>query len=169
ATARAWKNLRLALRPSVGTCLSAASRKSAARRDTLAPFGILGKLGKLSIRFGKLSAPTSDPFGSNEELEGSSGTGTMIFSPVPVAVFRGRYRRDLASWRFHPATLMLPSKPQYANKSGRLHFLLPSSTQNMTHSQGSRLPRHHLVHMRINPPIMRTDPTYNPAPRPRVG
>src|SRR5882762_2789520 len=66
ATARAWKNLRLALRLSVGTCLSAASRKSAARRDTLAPFGMLGRAGKLSIRFGKFSPPTSDPLDSDE-------------------------------------------------------------------------------------------------------
>ena len=155
ATARAWKNFRLALRPRVGTCLSAASRKSVARRDTLAPFGKFGRLGKLSLRFGKLSPPTNDPLDSNDELGGSSGTGTMPFSPVPVAAFRGRYRRDLASCRFHPATLMLPSKPQYANNNDRL---LPSNIQNTTHSQGSRLPRHHLDHIPISPPMMRMDP-----------
>ena len=33
-------------------------------------------------------------------------------SPIPPMAFRGRYRRERASWRFHPATLMMPSSAQ---------------------------------------------------------
>lgn len=47
-TANAWKNLRLALTPRVGTCLSAASNNSVATCELLDKLGRLAKLGNVS-------------------------------------------------------------------------------------------------------------------------
>ena len=88
-TARAWKNLRLAFRLNVGTCLSAASSRSVATFAPLANcgkferFGRLGRLGKLGRfgRFGKLEkVMPNGPVGS------MLGTESGVFSLVCAVV-----------------------------------------------------------------------------------
>jgi hypothetical protein len=155
-TANAWKNLRLALTPRVGTCLSAASNNSVATCELLDKLGRLAKLGNVS---------PSALVGADGVAENSTcgfwlefaANGTITLSCVPPLVFLCLYRLD--NCRFHPATLMLPRRAQYARSMGRLHFLRPSRSQNIVHSHGFLRPRFHHVQEPISPTTMITVPT----------
>src|ERR1700742_4336680 len=89
-TASPWKNLRRAFKPKVGTCLSAASRRSVA---TCVPFGRFGRAGRVGNVIPKVTPTPVDEATSllgdgGEELavEVAEGTseipGTIRKSPV---------------------------------------------------------------------------------------
>ena len=146
-TTSPWKNLRRAFSPSVGTCLSAASSKSAATCDIFAPLGRFIPKETAGVDMDSAADDVYSASAKVEEVALSAVTG-----------FRGRKRRDLASCRFHPATLTMHKRIQYKSKAGRLHFFLPSKIRKMTQSQGSRSPKHQRAQRPIRPPIIRRLP-----------
>jgi len=133
-TAKPWKNFLRAFKLSVGTCLSAASKRSVATFVIFAPlgrFGKFGRLGRLGI-FGN-DAGNDMPSGPLNEAEvageapilsvpatvGSVGVDAGEFVTVDTTLsliegspFLGLNLLDLASCRLHPATLILTSKAQ---------------------------------------------------------
>lgn len=146
-TTSPWKNLRRAFNPKVGTCLSAASSKSAATRDTSVPSGRFIPKETACVDI-KLMDSAAD--GTSAKVEEAALSAD--------AAFRGRKRRDLASCRFHPATLMMHKRSQYESNAGRLHFFSPSTIRKITQSQGLRLPKHQRAQRPIRPPIIRRLP-----------
>jgi hypothetical protein len=143
ATASAWKNLRRAFRPSVGTRSCAASSSSPAGRLGIA--GIVGIVGIASM--GEL-APLASVLGGASP--GGAGDATSRAG--------GRKRRLRLSCRFHPATLRLPSPAHHARSAGRVHARAPSATQRSAHTQGSRPPSTQRVHVPTPPPTTSTAP-----------
>ena len=150
ATTSPWKNLRRAFRPRVGTCLSAASSKSVATRDTSAPSGRFIPKETACVDIKLMDSVADEVYGASAKIEEAALSA--------VAGFRGRKRRDLASCRFHPATLMMHKRSQYESKAGRLHLFSPSTIRKITQSQGSRLPKHQRAQRPIRPPIIRRLP-----------
>lgn len=175
ATARTWKNFRRAFTLRVGTCLSAASRKSVA---TVAPLASCGRFGRFG-RLGKLR-----PRGPVESATGVGGALGSLPGPFPLCICVGApwarlgskpvvvapvslamlpiglclYLRERDSCLFHPATLTQPRAAQYARRAGLVHFVFPSNSQNIAHTHGSRLPKHQRVHIAMRPPTTRTAP-----------
>lgn len=112
-TAKAWKDFRLALRLSVGTCLSAASKKSEATIDIWAPLGRFGRFGKLEKA--KLMVEVvgvGGALGSLETLLRVSDAPGTTRKGSPWGRFLDRYFLDLASCRFQAATLMMAINAQ---------------------------------------------------------
>lgn len=110
-TASAWKNLRRAFKPRVGTCLSAASNKSVATFDTFAvPFVRFGRFGKFEKVIERDDGVVGAVLSWSATVEGVSSVPDKFgFSPAP---FRGRYLRDRANCLFQPATLRQPNRAQ---------------------------------------------------------
>lgn len=134
ATANPWKNFRRALSPSVGICLSAASRRSVATFETFDPFGKVGI--EILDRFGNVSPVAEDGLGPADWLllpETSALSDDALLSYAeerassPPGWLRRRNRRVLESCLPQPATLMHPRRVQYNRSNGRLHFFFPST------------------------------------------
>jgi hypothetical protein len=158
ATESAWKYFRRAFRLRVGTCLSAASSSSVAAWLTPEPFGSAASVG---IGGNDKPMPGLDDGGVFAVLTSVDGAVSPLdrtFDSLLAVAGRGRYRRERASWRFHAATLTLPSAAQYASSAGRVHGCSPPMRKNSAHVHGSRPPSA----QRVQRPTMR--PTTSAEP-----